>query len=114
MPRVEPPGQGVGAWMWVNRDGSMAVVDMDLAGFTLISLESSPSLIRGWAIGVFRIRVRVFFSGFARSFYRSGASPGFTLECFRQGHQTRVLRVATHPRLASCPARTASALGDWP
>jgi len=53
VPRVEPPDQGVGAWSWVNREGSMAVSDMDLAGFTLISLESSPSLIPGlgdWGI----------------------------------------------------------------
>ena len=53
MPRVEPPGQGVGAWSWVNRDGSMAVNDMDLAGLTLVSLVSSPSLIPGlgdWGI----------------------------------------------------------------
>ena len=43
---VEPPGHGVGAWMWVNRKGLMDVVDMDLAGgvsgFTLSSVSLVP------------------------------------------------------------------------
>ncbi len=42
-PHVEPPGQGVGAWTWVSREGLMAVWDMNLAGDVSGFTSSSPS-----------------------------------------------------------------------
>ena len=41
--KVEPPGQGVGAWRWVNRDDQGAVNDMALAGRSLASLRPHPA-----------------------------------------------------------------------
>jgi hypothetical protein len=56
--RVEPPGQGVGAWRWVNRDDQEVVNDMALADGSLASLRPHPARCRGWVTGLFRIRVR--------------------------------------------------------
>lgn len=85
---VEPLGQGVGAWSWVNRDGQGVVNDMAPAGMSLVSLRPRPAALTGWAIRVFRILVRVFRSGFARGIDLAGSVPGFVCECFR----TRTVR----------------------
>lgn len=56
-------------------------------------------------IRVFRIRVRSFCRGFARSIKLTGAVPGFAWECLGNGHQTRVLRVAIYTRRATVAGR---------
>lgn len=68
----------------MNRDGQVAVNDMGLAVVSLTSLRPQPASFAGWVIGVFRIRVRSFCSGFSRSFNLPGAVPGFARECNRK------------------------------
>jgi len=73
--RVEVGEQGwPGGCQWHGSGGC-------LSDFT----SSSTSLsFAGWLIGVFRIRVRSFCSGFSRSFNLPGAVPGFARECNRK------------------------------
>lgn len=92
--RVEPPGQGVGAWRWVNREGPVGCRRQGSGGCFSGFTSSSSRPGAGCLIGVFRIRVRSFWCGFARSINLTGAVPGFAWECVGLGHQTRVLRVA--------------------
>ena len=77
------------------------LMDMHRAAVCLTSLRSQAAQCAGCLMGVFRIRVCVIGSGFAHSFNRCGAVPGFTREYIRKrAPGPGCYGLATSPRLA--------------
>ncbi len=88
----------------------MAVGDMDLAGYVSVFTSSSPSRFRwwlvaprerGWMIGVFRIRVRVFLTGSTTASTRTGEASGHFMAYQRCGVRRRVQWLAILPNRAT-------------
>jgi hypothetical protein len=105
--RVEVGEQGLTRWL--------SMTGVWWVSLWLHFVLNQPLFSEGWLIGVFRIRVRSFCSGFSCSLWRSGPGPGFAEECIRkQAPDSRCCGWQLAPIGLPALCAGATAAGDCP